>query len=59
MFTNSIYKQQFISSHRQPSDNNKMPNDERDFLYMEKNNCEELEKHCPLSLLEMTPYTDI
>lgn len=36
-----------------------LTNDEGDSSYLMSNNCEELEKHCPLSLLEMTPYTDL
>lgn len=40
--------------------NNSLPNDDNErYPYLNNNDCDELGKHCPLSLMELTPYTDV
>lgn len=39
---------------------NSLPKEDGDeYPYLKSDDCDELEKHCPLSLLEMTTYTDV
>lgn len=47
-----------------PSDNpasaNSIPKgDEELYPYLNSNDCDELEKHCPISLTDISPYTDV
>ncbi|KAG4065082.1 hypothetical protein HA402_007479 [Bradysia odoriphaga] len=39
---------------------NSLPkDDDKLYPYLKSNDCEELDSHCPLSLLNLTPYTDV
>lgn len=47
-------------SQHQRNDTNSIPKgDDELYPYLNSNNCEELEKHCPISLMNISPYTDI
>lgn len=42
------------------SGSNRLPEgDEKLYPYLNSNNCDELYTHCPLALLDLSPYTDI
>ena len=50
------------SLNRQPKSlntNSLPPGDASEYPFLTSENCAELEQHCPMSLLEMTSYTDV
>lgn len=56
------YPESHINIHSAPttySGSNSLPEgDDERFSYLKSDNCDELNEHCPLSLLNISQYTD-
>lgn len=49
-----------FSRHPTNGTTNSIPEGDDDlYPYLKSNDCEELDKHCPISIMDISPYTDI